>query len=116
MDSAGLAALANTVRPVVSARVIVDPVSDVSRQYGFVLFHTPADAQAAVRALHRLRVGRRTITCRLAQSVISTEPMIATLNAVASNPSSDLSSPDAAAPSNRLFVRGFPASFTRGTQ
>lgn len=121
MDSAGLAALANTVRPVVSARVIVDPVTDVSRQYGFVLFHSPADAQAAVRALHRLRVGRRTITCRLAQSVISTEPMIATLNAVASNASASAAAStesvvaphDAAAPSNRLFVRGFPASFTR---
>jgi RNA recognition motif-containing protein len=76
MDSAALAALANSVRPVVSARVIVNPVTDVSRQYGFVLFQTPADAQAAVRALHRRRVGRRTITCRLALSVVSMDPSV----------------------------------------
>jgi RNA recognition motif-containing protein len=172
MDSAALAALANSVRPVVSARVIVNPVTDVSRQYGFVLFQTPADAQAAVRALHRRRVGRRTITCRLALSVVSMDPSVdndndadvdhvadddrlsvapapdgaddgddadaddttATVAAAAAAAAADdvddhhhgkpaalLSTTSsstrgrrpAAPPSNRLFVRGFPGSFTR---
>ena len=98
MDSAALAALGGSVRPVVSARVMVEPATDRSRGFGFGLYHSPADARAATRALHRRRVGQRTLTARLAHSSLSVEPPAA----------------PAAAVSHRLFVRGFPAHFTNG--
>jgi hypothetical protein len=70
---------------------------DKSLGYGFALFESGESARLAVRALHRRRVGNKTLVCRLSRSEMNLER-----------------TPDAARASNRLFVRGFPQSFTNG--
>lgn len=73
--------------------------ADQSMCYGFALFESVDDARAVVAALHRKRVGNKTLMCKLARSVVNLLP----------SPSQTSEA------TNRLFVRGFPASFTDGT-
>lgn len=103
MDSDGLAALITASAPgvsPVSVRVMYDPKSDSSLCYGFALLESTQEAALVMRALHRRRVGGKTITCRLSRSTVSID-----------RPRSD----DDAVQSNRLFVRGFPSTFTDGS-
>lgn len=71
---------------------------DISLCYGFALLESADEAASVVRALHRRRVGGKTLACKLSRSTVSLE-----------RPLTD--APDV---SHRLFVRGFPAAFTDG--
>jgi RNA recognition motif-containing protein len=46
---------------VISAKVIVDPQTQASRNYGFVQFRAHSDAKEAVKQLNGLVLGKKTL-------------------------------------------------------
>lgn len=68
VDGPGLAALFSPLGRVLSARVFVDPVTGISKAFGFVSYASASEAAAAVQALDGSDVGGRRISVSVKSS------------------------------------------------